>query len=624
MIKLTLTEFLPRLKGVTKGSGNQYYAKCPAHEDQHASLSVSEGDDGRILLNCHVGCTSQEIVSKLGLTINDLFSDDRTAPASKPEIVARYNYTDIDGNLLNQKTRFSDKSFSWSHKENGKWTRGHKGNPVLYNLPALKSSGTVYVVEGEKDVETMKRNGFISVCSAHGAGSGKWLPQYTEALKGRNVIVIPDNDTQGKNFAIETCNALAGHAASVKMINLIDEWINLPEKGDISDVFQMDKPNDVLIKLEALVTVTKEWEPANEENGIDTGEDSFFSCFKTLDEFEEEEATWLVPGWIPEGQITLLASDGGVGKTTLWCDIVSAISSGKPCILDPPGYTRKPEKVCFLTTEDSVRKKLKKKLRLSGANMKNIITPDFLNDKDGQLRDMKFGSDKMKRFLSRYKFVLCVFDPVQGFVPPEINMGSRNAMRDCTAPLISLGEICGTTFLVVCHTNKRKGAYGRDRIADSADLWDIARSVIMTGFTEEQGIRYLSNEKNNYTELQETILYSFDENGLIQKEGTTWKRDREYMAETISATSAPKRDDCKEYILHALDDAGGSMKTKDLEEQAKEAGYSYRTTRRAKESLKKNGDIKYFQTGSAKEKTWYIEKVKFSETPEDFTGPFDS
>ena len=621
---MNLIEFLPRLKGVTTKDGKQYHAKCPAHEDQHASLSVSEGDDGRILLKCHVGCTPQEIVSELGLTINDLFSDDRTAPASKPEIVARYNYTDIDGNLLNQKTRFSDKSFSWSHKENGKWTRGHKGNPVLYNLPALKSSGTVYVVEGEKDVETMKRNGLISVCGAHGAGSGKWLPQYTEALKGRNVIVIPDNDTQGKNFAIETCNALAGHAANVKMINLIDEWINLPEKGDISDVFQMDKPNDVLIKLEALVTVTKEWEPANEENGIDTGEDSFFSCFKTLDEFEEEEATWLVPGWIPEGQITLLASDGGVGKTTLWCDIVSAISSGKPCILDPPGYTRKPEKVCFLTTEDSVRKKLKKKLRLSGANMKNIITPDFLNDKDGQLRDMKFGSDKMKRFLSRYKFVLCVFDPVQGFVPPEINMGSRNAMRDCTAPLISLGEICGTTFLVVCHTNKRKGAYGRDRIADSADLWDIARSVIMTGFTEEQGIRYLSNEKNNYTELQETILYSFDENGLIQKEGTTWKRDREYMAETISATSAPKRDDCKEYILHALDDAGGSMKTKDLEEQAKEAGYSYRTTRRAKESLKKNGDIKYFQTGSAKEKTWYIEKVKFSETPEDFTGPFDS
>ncbi len=623
-MKLTLNEFLPRLKGVTTGDGKQYHAKCPAHEDQHASLSVSEGDDGRILLNCHVGCTSQEIVSKLGLTINDLFSDDRTAPASKPEIVARYNYTDIDGNLLNQKTRFSDKSFSWSHKENGKWTRGHKGNPVLYNLPALKSSGTVYVVEGEKDVETMKRNGFISVCSAHGAGSGKWLPQYTEALKSRNVIVIPDNDTQGKNFAVETCNALAGHAASVKMIDLTDEWSGLPEKGDISDVFQMGKPEDVLIKLEALVTVTREWEPTAGKAMIAIEDNSFLSCFKTLDEFEEEEATWIIPGWIPEGQITLMAADGGVGKTTVWCNLISAVSNGNSCILDPPGYTRKPEKVGFLTTEDSVRKKLKKKLRLAGANLKNIISPDFLKDEDGQLRDMKFGSDKMKQFISSFRLVLCVFDPVQGFVPPDINMGSRNAMRDCMAPLISLGEEYGTTFLVVCHTNKRKGAYGRDRIADSADLWDIARSVIMAGFTEDQGIRYLSNEKNNYTELQETILFSIDQDGLIQREGASWKRDKDYMADAAAATSAPKRDDCKEYILHSLDDAGGSMKTKDLEEQAKESGYSYITFRRAKDDLKKNGDIKYFATGFSKEKTWYIEKVKFSETPEDFTGPFDN
>ncbi len=230
----------------------------------------------------------------------------------------------------------------------------------------------------------------------------------------------------------------------------------------------------------------------------------------------------------------------------------------------------------------------------------------------------------MKQFISSFRLVLCVFDPVQGFVPPDINMGSRNAMRDCMAPLISLGEEYGTTFLVVCHTNKRKGAYGRDRIADSADLWDIARSVIMAGFTEDQGIRYLSNEKNNYTELQETILFSIDQDGLIQREGTSWKRDKDYMADAAAATSAPKRDDCKEYILHALDEAGGSMKTKDLEEQAKEAGYSYRTTRRAKDDLKKNGDIKYFSTGFSKEKTWHIEKVRFTETTEDFTGPFDN
>ena len=174
-----------------------------------------------------------------------------------------------------------------------------------------------------------------------------------------------------------------------------------------------------------------------------------------------------------------------LGKTTLWCNIITAISSGKTCLLDPEGHTRKPARVAFLTTEDSVRKKLKRKLRMAGADMKNIITPDFLADKTGLLRNLKFSSQEMERFVRHFKPRLCVFDPVQGFIPPEINMGSRNAMRDCMAPLISLGEECGTTFLIICHTNKRKGAYGRDRIADSADLWDVCRSVMMAGYTED-------------------------------------------------------------------------------------------------------------------------------------------
>ena len=228
-----------------------------------------------------------------------------------------------------------------------------------------------------------------------------------------------------------------------------------------------------------------------------TMEPSLQPLFKPLSEYQEEEAEWIVPGWIPKGQISLIAADGGIGKTTLWCHIIAALSSGSACILDPPGFTREPMKITFMTTEDSVRKKLCKKLRLAGADMDNIITPDFAMDRTGLLRSLNFGTEEMDRVLRYLKPVLCIFDPVQGFTPPKVNMGSRNEMRDCMAPLISIGEDIGTTALIVCHTNKRKGAYGRDRIADSADLWDISRSVMMAGFTEDQGVRYLSNEKNN-------------------------------------------------------------------------------------------------------------------------------
>ena len=280
----------------------------------------------------------------------------------------------------------------------------------------------------------------------------------------------------------------------------------------------------------------------------------------------------------------------------------------------------------FLTTEDSVRKKLRKKLRLAGANMDNITTPDFSEDRNGLLRKVKFGTPEMEKVLWALRPVLCIFDPVQGFTPPKVNMGSRNEMRDCMAPLIAIGEDINTTAIIVCHTNKRKGAFGRDRIADSADIWDIARSVMMAGFTEEQGVRYLSNEKNNYAPLQKTILFTIDADEQIHKVGTSWKRDRDYILGAETARSAPVRSDCKAFIIHTLEEAEGVMPTAKLEEAAKNAGYSFTAINRVKKELKAEGAIKYFHTGSNEDRIWHTQLVNpagFVELPESTPTPFD-
>lgn len=254
--------------------------------------------------------------------------------------------------------------------------------------------------------------------------------------------------------------------------------------------------------------------------------------FRPVSNFEESEAEWLIAGWIPVGQITIFASDGGVGKTTIDCAIAAAISSGTTCILDKEGVQRAPGRVLFLTTEDSISKKLRKKLRNLGADLDNIIAPDPSLDVNNSLRDLKFGSPALREIIREFKPVLCILDPVQGYVPPDINMGSRNAMRDCLAPLATLGEETGCAFLIVCHTNKRRGASGRERISDSSDLWDIARSVMMAGFTGDDEVRYISNEKNNYAERQETVLFRINK-GLPQFVGFSQKRDSDYVLDGI-------------------------------------------------------------------------------------------
>lgn len=68
------------LQGVRK-SGRGWSARCPAHEDRSASLSLAEGDDGRVLLRCFAGCGAADVVGALGLTLGDLFPD-RLPPAT--------------------------------------------------------------------------------------------------------------------------------------------------------------------------------------------------------------------------------------------------------------------------------------------------------------------------------------------------------------------------------------------------------------------------------------------------------------------------------------------------------------------------------------------------------------
>src|SRR3990170_2943888 len=84
-------------------TGRGWEAHCPAHHDRNASLSVGEGKDGRILLHCHAGCSTESIVGAMGLTLADLFpSGTANGIASKPRMVATYDYTEEKGTVLFQ------------------------------------------------------------------------------------------------------------------------------------------------------------------------------------------------------------------------------------------------------------------------------------------------------------------------------------------------------------------------------------------------------------------------------------------------------------------------------------------------------------------------------------------
>lgn len=246
-----LNEIISRFNGVKSIGENSYQVQCPAHKDDKASLTISE-EDGKILLYCHAGCDTKNILNAIGLQEKDLFNN--PPKDSKPKIVKEYYYTDEDNKPLYKVIRYEPKSFVQAKYDNGKWVYKMTGvRYVLYNLHNVSKSDEIYFVEGEKDADNLNSIGLVATTTVSGASSfSKRAKEYCELLKGKTVFIIPDNDNPGYKYAEDISKALEGIAKSTKILKLVDEVPDLKEKGDISDVLQKygkEKTLEILKKL---------------------------------------------------------------------------------------------------------------------------------------------------------------------------------------------------------------------------------------------------------------------------------------------------------------------------------------------------------------------------------------
>jgi hypothetical protein len=151
-------------------------------------------------------------------------------------IVATYDYCAENGSLLYQVVRkyphkFIQRRPDASERDGWTWNL-HGVRRVPYRLPQLLASDggqTVWIPEGEKDVDALVALGLVATCNSGGAG--KWQPEFARYLEGRRVVVLPDNDDVGREHAGEIARSLLGVAASLVVLALP----GLDEKGDISD-----------------------------------------------------------------------------------------------------------------------------------------------------------------------------------------------------------------------------------------------------------------------------------------------------------------------------------------------------------------------------------------------------
>jgi hypothetical protein len=150
--------------------------------------------------------------------------------------VDTYDYTDEEGKLLYQVVRYADPKGFRQRRPDGKggWIWNLQGTRrVLYRLQAVlgavKEQKIIYLVEGEKDARALNYRGLMATTNSEGAG--KWHPEFAKNLRGARLVILPDNDEEGRRHADKVTSSVLPVAAWVKRLELP----GLPAKGDVSD-----------------------------------------------------------------------------------------------------------------------------------------------------------------------------------------------------------------------------------------------------------------------------------------------------------------------------------------------------------------------------------------------------
>ena len=608
-----LDTILAQLENVQSTGPGKWQALCPAHDDHHPSLSITQGDNGKPLLYCHGGCTYEQILQALEIQRlnpaalpagrptkpDECRSKGKCSPKPlygsfeeaiqavcaqiKAEHTGSWTYHRADGQEAFRVARFDrpdgDKQYRPLHNTVEGWVVADPpGFLPLYNLPELKNSGPIYVVEGEKCADAAKSIGLLATTSAHGARVAHktdWSP-----LAGREIVLLPDNDEQGRQYANEVARILfeLDPTTSIKIVKLP----GFKEKGDIADLISINNtcgPDTVRLQIEMLVSGTPFMDISKVVGGAVT------IC---LADVEPEELQWLWPGRIPLGKLTILAGDPGLGKSFLTLDMAARISKGSPWP-DNPGQTSRPGDVVLLSAEDDIADTIRPRLDTAGADPSRIIAVEGIRIA-GQMGVLHFSLQRdlhaLELAISRTSDVkLVVIDPITAYLGHTDS--HKNAdVRALLAPLAKLAADHDVAVLGVTHLNKALGGKALYRTMGSLAFTAAARAVwLVTTDKDCPDRRLILPAKINLAAGSTGLAYTLLDGAVAwEREPIQMTANEALAAEQEDANGRTERDDACDWLKEALTD--GPVPSKELMKQAKENGIAERTLRRAKDSLK--------------------------------------
>ena len=496
--------------------------------------------------------------------------------------------------------------YPFTRTTDGQWRIGAMDEPrLIYRLPDIRELGAgdmVVVVEGEKCADALSAVGLESTTSWGGALAPRkadWSP-----LAGRDVAIFPDNDSDGRKYAQTVAGILQTlqTPAKVRIVELPD----LDDKGDVADFIESRRTggaddDTIRDELQTLIDQTDPeaapvaqaapaWTPDNHKAESRPLSVPVLTCMADV---KPESISWLWPGRIPRGKLTLYAGDPGLGKSLTTLDMAARVSTGRSWP-DLPSEPNPAGGVVLLNAEDDKADTIRPRLDAAEADVSRIFVLDSVR---------RFGigaySDTESTFCLTTDLQaleqairktddckLVVIDPITAYLGGTDS--HRNAeLRGLLAPLSALASEHGVAVVAVSHLNKNAGGLAIYRTMGSLAFVAAARAVwAVTKDKDDPSRRLVLPVKCNLAPDMMGMAYKIESSDLNGEPIVLWDSepvsvsvDDAMAAEYGGSGDRTDREQAKEWLRIAL--ADGRMYSTQVFQEARENGHSEKTIRRA-------------------------------------------
>ncbi len=424
--------------------------------------------------------------------------------------VERYAYEDIDGKVVFEAVRYLKPDGSKGFRQcrpDGQggliWNLGDIER-VPYHLPKLIKAETVYLAEGEKDVHTLEKWGLVASCNSGGTGGSHlyigWAKKFFE---GCRVVILPDNDDPGRKHAVAVAGALHAFAASIRIVELP----GLPPKGDVTvwrdaggtleDFCKLTEAAPPL-NLATLLAFRKSWEQASQK-AHQKGPVRRL-VLRRISEIVATLVSWLWPGRIARGKVTIIAGNPGSGKSQLSVEIAAIVTTGGVFPVDQQQCEA--GNVVFMNGEDNPADTIRPRLEAAGADLERVHFVDGVTVGSGNNDSKPFSLETdlpaLDQTLDELGNVAAVIiDPITAYLGGVDS--HKNA--EIRAVFTQLGELAArhsTAIIAVSHLTKAPGPQVLMRVMGSLAFVAAARAVYLVAIDpKDQARRLFLPMKNN-------------------------------------------------------------------------------------------------------------------------------